>query len=108
MATEKCVMTHTISLDDEQYARLEAAARTANTTPSTVLAGLLNWLPATKATISADQYAQRWDAFWNVVGSIQHGQPVTSDEIDELIGEEIADDHADITACMGLHDGLAC
>ena len=100
-------MMHTISLDDEQYARLEAAARTANTTPDTMLAGLLNWLPATKATISAEQYAQRWDAFWKVAGSIQHGQPLTSDEIDELIGEEIADNHADTTAKTGLHDGPA-
>ena len=91
-------MTHTISLDDEQYARLESAARTAHTTPDTVLAGLLNWLPATTTPISPKQYAQRWDAFWNAVGSIQHGQPLTSDEMDELIGEEIADDHADTTA----------
>jgi hypothetical protein len=90
-------MTHTMSLDDEQYARLEAAARTAHTTPDMVLAGLLNWLPATKATISAEQYARRWDDFWNVVGSIQRGQPLTSDEMDEMIGEEIADDHADTT-----------
>ena len=91
-------MTHTMSLDDEQYARLEAAARTANTTPNTVLAGLLNWLPATKSLLSTAQYTQRWDAFWNVVGSIRHGQPLTSDEMDELIGEEIADDHADTSA----------
>lgn len=101
-------MTHTISLDDEQYARLEAAARTANTTPDTVLAGLLNWLPVTKTPLSHEQYTQRWDAFWNVVGSIQHGQPLTSDEMDELIGEELADDHADTIAWMDLHDGPAC
>lgn len=91
-------MTHTVSLSDEQYARLDAAAKTAHTTPDTVLANLLNWLPAIKAPLSAEEYAQRWDAFWNVVGSVKHGQPLTNDEIDELIGEEIADDHADTSA----------
>ena len=96
-------MTHTVSLSDEQYARLDAVARTANTTPDTVLADLLNWLPAVKAQPSAEEDAQQWDAFWNVVGSIKHGQPLTSDEIDELIGEEIADDHADASACYCLH-----
>lgn len=91
-------MTHTVSLSDEQYARLDAAAKTAHTTPDMVLANLLNWLPAIKAPLSVEEYAQRWDAFWNVVGSVKHGQPLTNDEIDELIGEEIADDHADTSA----------
>jgi len=91
-------MTHTISLSDEQYARLAAAARTAHTTPDTVLADLLGWLPAIQAPLSAEEYTQRWDAFWNVVGSIKHGQPLMSGEMDELIGEEIADDHADTSA----------
>ena len=44
-------MTHTVSLSDEQYARLDAVARTANTTPDTVLADLLNWLPAVKLNL---------------------------------------------------------
>ncbi len=91
-------MTHTISLSDEQYARLDAAAKTAHTTPDTVLADLLDWLPTIKAPLSDEEYAQRWDAFWDVVGSIKHGKPLTSDEIDELIGEEIADDHAGASA----------
>ncbi len=91
-------MTHIMSLDDEQYARLEAAARTANTMPDTMLAGLRNWLSATKPPFSTAQYTQRWDAFWNVVGGIDTGQRLTNAEIDELIGEEIADDHAGTSA----------
>lgn len=96
-------MTHTVSLSDEQYARLDAAAKTAHTTPDTVLANLLNWLPAIKAPLSDEEYAQRWGAFWNVVGSVKHGQPLTSDEIEELIGEEIADDHAGASASNRIH-----
>ena len=96
-------MSHTVSLSDEHFARLEAAARTAHTTPDTILANLLGWLPALKAPLSAEEYAQRWDAFWNVVGGVKHGRPLTSDEIDELIGEEIADDHAGASVSNRIH-----
>ena len=96
-------MTHTISLSDEQYARLDAAAKTAHTTPDRVLADPLNWLPARKAPLSAEEYAQRWDAFWDMVGGIKHGKPLTSDGIDELIGEEIAGDHAGASASNCIH-----
>lgn len=96
-------MAHTVSLSDEQYARLEAAAKIANTTPDAVVADLLGWLPAVKAQLSTEEYARQWDAFWHVVGSIKHGQPLTSDEIDELIGEEIVNDHAGASACYRLH-----
>ena len=96
-------MSHTVSLSDEHFARLEAAARTAHTTPDTILANLLGWLPALKAPLSAEEYAQRWDAFWHVVGNVKHGQPLTSDEIDELIGEEIADGQAGASASRRIY-----
>ena len=61
-------MTHAISLTDEQYARLQAAARSANQDLDQVLAGLLNWLPAPSAPLSPDEYERRWQGFWDVVG----------------------------------------
>ena len=64
-----------------------------------MLADLLNWLPEpTRLDRSAAAYDQQWADFWTLVGSIRHGQPLTNEEIDELIGEEAADPHADASA----------
>ncbi|HKT39251.1 MAG TPA: hypothetical protein VJR48_12825 [Ktedonobacterales bacterium] len=91
-------MAHAITLNDEQYARLAAAARAADQSPDEMLGTLLNWLPATQKPLTAEEYERRWHAFWDVVGSIQHGDPLTSEQMEEMIGEEIAQNHADTSA----------
>lgn len=91
-------MVHTITVTDDQYARLQAAAQTTAMTLDAVLADLINGLPAAKRLVSSEEYAQRWEMFWDVVGSIQQGQPLTSEEMEELIGEEVANDHAGASA----------
>ena len=92
-------MAHTITLSDEQFERLQAAAQRLHRPPEQVLADLLNWLPEPRQLgMSADADDQRWAGFWSLVGSIRHGQPLTNEEIDELIGEEAADPHADASA----------
>src|SRR5262249_23532218 len=96
---EDGTMAHTITLTDEQFARLQAAAQHFHRPPEQVLADLLNWLPEPRQLgMSAAADAQRWADFWSLVGSIRHGQPFISEEIDELIGEEAADPHADASA----------
>jgi hypothetical protein len=92
-------MTHTISLTDEQFERLQAAAQRLQRAPEQVLADLLSWLPQpTQLGAAAAPDDQRWADFWALVGSIRHGQPLTNEQIDELIGEEVADPHADASA----------
>jgi hypothetical protein len=86
-------MAHSITLTDEQYDRLRSAAEALHATPDHVVADLLAGLPEPKAPLPQDEYDRRWDAFFQLVGSIKHGAPVTSEEIDELIGEEAADSH---------------
>lgn len=89
-------MAHTIALTDAQYARLQAAARRSQKTAEQLLAEWLDALPLALAPPLADEdYTQRWEAFWPLVGSIAHGQPLSADDLDELIGEEAAETHAD-------------
>lgn len=91
-------MAHTFLLSDEQYARLALAAQQTNSAPDEMLADLVNALPAPQHPFAPDEYQRRWEAFFALAGSIQQGAPLTSDEIDELIGEEAAESHADASA----------
>jgi hypothetical protein len=84
-------MAHSIALTDEQYARLHAAAEVFHATPDQVVADLLAGLPEPKTPAPRAEYEQRWAAFFQLVGSITYGTPVTNEEIDEVIGEEAAD-----------------
>ncbi len=85
----------TITLSDDLYARLQAAASANQRTTDDLLADWINSLP-TQGNAAAwgvvapgtQEYKRRWDAFMQLVGSIQHGEPLTNEEIDELIGEE--------------------
>ncbi len=86
-------MTHSITLTDEQYGRLHAAAEALHATPDQVVADLLARLPEPKTSLPPEEYDRRWESFFQLVGSIQHGAPVTNEEIDEMIGEEAADSH---------------
>ena len=89
-------MAHTITLTDEQYARLQAAAEHVQQPAEEFLAEWLNGLTSGgPAPVSDEEYTRRWAAFWPLVGSITQGQPLSSADIDELIGEEAADAHAD-------------
>lgn len=88
-------MAHNITLTDEQYDRLQAAAEKLHATPDQVVADLLAGLPAPEPPLSPKDYDERWEAFFQLVGSIKHGAPLTNEEIDELIGEEAADSHDD-------------
>jgi hypothetical protein len=90
-------MAHIITLTDEQYDRLQAAAGRSHKAAEDLLAEWLESLAAagSSRSLSDEEYRQRWAAFWPLVGSIPHGQPLSSDDIDELIGEEAADAHAD-------------
>jgi hypothetical protein len=87
-------MTHTITLSDEQFARLEAAARLYQRPVEQVIDDLLAGVVAQAPPISTDERARRWDRFMRLVGSIQHGAPLSNDAIDELIGEEVGETHA--------------
>ncbi|HZC77788.1 MAG TPA: hypothetical protein VE258_08575 [Ktedonobacterales bacterium] len=86
-------MAHTITLTDEQFERLRAAARLSHRTPEQVVADLLAVLPAASPPVSPEEYDRRWEAFLQLAGSIRDGTAMTSEEIDELIGEEAADRH---------------
>lgn len=87
-------MTHTISLSDEQFARLEAAARFYRRPLEQLIDDLLAGVIAPTSPLSPDVRARRWDDFMQVVGSIQQGAPLSSEAIDELIGEEAGETHA--------------
>ena len=87
-------MTHTISLSDEQFARLEAAARLYQRPVEQVIDDLLAGVIAQASPLSTDERARRWDHFMRLVGSIQHGAPLSNEAIDELIGEEVGETHA--------------
>lgn len=88
-------MTHTITLSDEQFERLEAAARLYQRPIEQVISDLLAGVITQAPPLSADERARRWDRFMRLVGSIQHGAPLGNDAIDELIGEEAGETHAD-------------
>ena len=92
-------MAHTIILDDEQYARLQAAGRLYHRTVEQVIADLLAGFPAPDSAQTAEEYERQWTNFMQIVGGIQHGAPLSNEEIDELIGEEAA--HADSTGDDG-------
>lgn len=87
-------MAHTIDLSDEQFDRLEAAAALYGRPARQVIADLIAGLPVRNISVSAEEYDARWTDFMQLVGSIQHGAPLTNEEIDELIGEEAAETHA--------------
>jgi hypothetical protein len=87
-------MAHTITLTDEQFERLRAAARLSHRTPEQVVTDLLAVLPAASAPVSPEEYDRRWESFLQLAGSIRDGASLTNEEIDELIGEEAADPHA--------------
>ncbi|MEO7002576.1 MAG: hypothetical protein ABI068_12235 [Ktedonobacterales bacterium] len=86
-------MTHTMTLSDEQFNKLEAASHLLRRTPNQILADLVDTLPMPHQPLLHEEYQRRWDEFFAVVGSIQHGAPLTGEEIDELIGEEAAHTH---------------
>lgn len=86
-------MSHSITLTDEQFDRLQAAAALLRRTPEQVVADLLGGLPSRTHQLPSEEYNQRWAAFFQLVGSIRHGGPVTNEEIDEALGEEAADPH---------------
>jgi hypothetical protein len=86
-------MAHTITLTNEQYNRLRAAAEAAHATPDQVIADWLGWLPQPKTPLPRDEYNRRWADFFQLVGSIKQGTPVTNEEIDEVIGEAAANPH---------------
>ena len=88
-------MAHTIILDDEQYARLEAAGRLYHRSVEQVIADLLAVFPARDSAQTTEEYERQWTTFMQVAGSIQHGAPLSNEEIDELIGEEATETHAD-------------
>lgn len=91
----------TITVTDEQFARLQAIAQLYHRTPEQLLLDWLDALPQPTNTgagsrsfaVPTDEYNRRWEAFVQLVGSIQHGEPLTNEEIDELIGEEAAQPH---------------
>lgn len=87
-------MTHTITLSDEQFARLEAAARLYQRPIEQVIDDLLAGITAPASSLSPDERARRWDDFMRLVGSIQQGAPLSNEAIDELIGEEAGESHA--------------
>jgi hypothetical protein len=87
-------MAHTITLTDEQFARLQAASHLYNRTLEQVVADLLSGLPEPRQPIAGEEYERRWGEFMQLAGSIRHGKPLTNEEIDELVGEEAADTHA--------------
>ena len=88
-------MAHTILLSDDQYARLVQAAQQTHRAPDDVLADLVDTLPAPQRPFAPDDAQHRWEAFFSLAGSIQLGAPLTNEDIDELIGEEAAETHAD-------------
>lgn len=91
----------TITLSDDQFARLLELARRYHRTPEQLVGDCINDFPLTispnasahAVAIGTPEYNQRWEAFMQLVGSIQHGQPLSNDDIDELIGEEAAQSH---------------
>lgn len=83
-------MAHSITLSDDQYARLQAASRFYHQTPEQVMDTPLSGLPMPMHMLADEEYARRWGVFMQVVGSIKRGKPLTNEEIDELIGEEAA------------------
>jgi hypothetical protein len=95
-------MAHTVTVTDEQYERLRAAAQRSSRSVEEMLDDILHWLPGPQRSVSAEEYEQRWASFWPLVGSIQHGQPLPNEEIDELIDEEAAETHADASAYGGV------
>jgi hypothetical protein len=96
-----CLMSHSITLSDEQYDRLQAAAALLRRTPEQVVADLLGGLPYRTHQQSREEYEQRWETFFQLVGSIRQGGPVTNEEIDEVLGEEAADPHDSSAADTG-------
>ena len=87
-------MTHTIKLSDEQFARLEAAARLYQRPVEQVIDGLLAAVIAPPPPLSPDERVRRWDDFMLLVGSVQQGAPLSNEAIDECIGEEAGETHA--------------
>lgn len=87
-------MPHTITLSDEQFARLEAAARLYHRLVEQVIDDLLARVIAPAPPLSAEERTQRWDDLMRLAGSIQQGEPLSNEEIDELIGEEAGETHA--------------
>lgn len=88
-------MAHMIILDDEQYARLQAAGRLYHRSVEQVIADLLAGFPVRHSALTGEEYERQWTTFMQAVGGIQHGAPLSSEEIDELIGEEAGETHAD-------------
>jgi hypothetical protein len=89
------LMAHTITLTDEQYDRLRGAAEVLHRTPDQVVADLLGELPVPRTQLPHEEYERRWDSFFQLVGSITLGVPITNEEIDEVIGEEASNTHDD-------------
>lgn len=96
-------MTHTITLSDDQFARLEAVARLYHRPVDQVIADLLARFAVSTAPLTAEEHERRWSDFMHAVGSIQHGAPLSNEAIDELIGDEAGETHAassgDADAC---------
>lgn len=90
-----------ITLSDDQFARLDAIAELYHRTPEQLLVDWLDALPgrisilvdSPPSVVRTDDYDRRWDAFMQLVGSVRRGEPLSSEEIDELIGEEAAETH---------------
>jgi len=91
----------TITVSNDQFARLQAIAEIYHCTPDRIVSAWLDALlaPAHDTASPADgalpieELDRRWRAFLRLVGSIQHGKPLTNEEIDELIGGEAAQPH---------------
>lgn len=92
-------MAHTITLSDEEFERLQTVARLYQRSAEQLLSDLLSSLSPAMLPPSDEEYRQRWAAFMSAVGSIQHGAPLTNEQIDELIGEEAAETHATESEC---------
>jgi hypothetical protein len=86
-----------ITVSDDQFARLQALAEIYHCTPERLVSAWLDALLApghqAASALPLEEYDRRWKAFMRLVGSIQHGKPLTNEEIDELISEEATQSH---------------
>jgi hypothetical protein len=80
-------MSRTIVLSDDQFARLEAAARLYHRSVDQVIADPPGWRFTPQApALSTDERERRWANFMRLVGSIQQGALLSNEAIDALIG----------------------
>ena len=84
-------MAHTITLSDEQYAKIAAMAQALRLKPEAIISELFDDLPEPRPVWTDAEYAARWHDFKRLARTFSSGgklDALTADEYDEALAEE--------------------